>query len=694
MTFKRACLVASLSAFAIAPFAAPFAAAEEGMWTFDNFPAQAVKDAYGWAPDAAWLDRIRTHSVRLDSGCSGSVISGQGLVLTNHHCVNACIANLSTPEADYMTDGFLAATKEDEKICPGVEISILQDISDVTSTIQGVTKGLSPDAAKAKRDAEIARVEEACAGDNPAVRCEVVSLYRGGQYKLYKYDRYSDVRLAFAPELQAGFFGGDPDNFNFPRYAYDMAFLRLYKDGAPVRFDDWLRFDADGAEEGDLVFISGHPGSTNRLNTIAQLAFWRDTYLPFRLVYLSELRGRMFGYAARGEEQACQAESPLFGIENSFKAFTGRRAALADPAFFGQKVEEEAMLRAALAADPALQERFGDPWAEIEAVQAAQGRTWAAEELLEIRAGAGSRLYGFAASLLRAADERAKPAADRLPEFAPARLASFEQNILSARPVYPGLEIEQMVFWLEKTREYLGPDHPAVLAIFGAKSARQIAEETVSGSTLADPAVRKALWDGGKAAVDASTDPMIALARAVDPFARAARKADEDQVSGIVAAAAEKIAGVRFAVLGDSTYPDATFTLRLSYGAVEGWDDPAKGEVTPFTYTSGLWKRATGAVPFNLAPRWAAAQAALKPDTQFNLVSTNDIIGGNSGSPLISTEGKIVGLVFDGNIHSLGGAYGFDARLNRTVSVASPIMLEALTTVYGAAHLADEINAD
>ncbi len=679
------------SLFATAAVFASLAHAEEGMWTFDNFPKDKVATEHGLSISQEWLETIQKASVRLDGGCSASVISKEGLVLTNHHCIVDCAQNLSSETADYVGKGFKALTREEEKSCPGAEASILQTISDVTARVQGATAGAAASDVIKKREAEIAVIEEACGGADAKKRCEVVTLYGGGQYKLYEYHRYQDVRLVFAPEIAAAFFGGDPDNFNFPRYAVDMALVRLYEDGKPATFEKPLLIDAGGADEGELVFTSGHPGSTQRLFTVAQLEHLRDDFLPWRLMYLSELRGTILATGRQSAETGRRLQDTLFGVENSIKALRGQREALTDKAFFKSLSTREETLRTALGASADMQTKFGNPWTDVEAAEAARSQVWMETEMLERRVGAGSSLLFSAKQLTRAGAERDKPAGDRLPEFAPAAMISMEKGVLAPTPVYADVEEMQITFWLLKVRENLGADHPVVKAVFGARSAEEIARDVAQNSKLGDPSTRQALWTGGSAAIAASTDPAIRLYAAVDAAARASRERFEKEVSGPISAATEKLAGVRFAVEGDKVYPDATFTLRLSYGTVKGWEDPQFGTVAPFTRAAGLWQRATGADPFKLAGSWVGQEAKIAPDVQFNLVSTNDIIGGNSGSPLIDKDGKIVGLVFDGNIHSLGGAYGFDPALNRTVSVASPLILAGLESIYGMTAQVEEI---
>jgi hypothetical protein len=671
--------------------AASVAVADEGMWTFDNFPSAKVKAIYGFAPDKSWLDRVQKASVRLDNGCSASVVSKAGLVLTNHHCVVDCSQNLSSQRNDVVANGFVAAGQKEERVCPGFEASILQSITDVTDRIRNATSNLSPEEVSSARAAAMAAVELEACGDNKTRRCEVVPLYHGGEYKLYRYDRYQDVRLVFAPELQAAFFGGDPDNFNFPRYAFDMGLLRLYRDGKPAVFANPLVVDPAGPTAGQLTFVSGHPGSTERLLSVAELVFQRDHFLPWRIEYLSQLRGSLLTQGTKGEEEARQAQDTLFGLENQVKVYKGQRSALVEPAFFALKVAEENRLRDALKGSVQLQSRYGDPFADIDKTIVAQKGLWMSYQMLERRFGAGSQLLNDARMLVRYAAEQGKPDAERMVEYASSNLASLRQALEAQSAVSPLLEELEIAFWLSKTREYLGADDPAVMDLFGSRTAAEIAHEIATASQLADPAVRARLLKA-PAYVMASNDPALLLALRVDRYARSAREAYTAAVGSPLSNASERLAMLRFEVLGHDIYPDATFTLRLSYGAVQGWQDPAFGEIKPFTYLSGLWSRATGAYPFNLAPRWAAAQAQLDGTKQENFVTTNDIIGGNSGSPVLDSQARIVGLAFDGNIHSLGGAYGFDPKLNRMVAVSGQLIVEGLRKVYGAGSLADELS--
>jgi hypothetical protein len=683
-------LFAATAIAAILPFAA--AHADEGMWTFDAFPAAKVKAAYGSAPDQAWLDRVQASAVRLTGGCSASVVSAQGLVLTNNHCVVDCAQANSTKEADLLKDGFVAADKPKELKCPGQQAEIVTAITDVTPQVMKAIGSLTGDALARARDAEIARIEGAGCTDKAKQRCQVVTLYGGGEYKLYVYRKYSDVRLAYAPEFQAAFFGGDPDNFNFPRYDNDAAFLRLYEDGKPVATKAHLRWNPRLPKSGEVTYVVGNPGSTQRLYTQAQFAFQRDVAIPATLIYLSELRGRLIAGGQSDAERQRTGADQLFSMENGFKVYYGQEKALLDPGFAGKLAAAETELRARVAADPKLKAEIGDPWGEIETASKAYRDFYDRYAWLERRAGGPSELYHYARTIVRAATERAKPNAERLPEYTESRLALLEKELTDDRPIYPWLEQMNVELWLSKTREYLGTDAPEVKRLLGKESPEALAKALIAGTGLADPKARKALFDGGLAAVQASQDPLIRFVLAADADARTVKDRYRADYDAPVTAAQARLARARFAVYGNGLYPDATFTLRISYGAVEGWSH--QGVTVPETTDfAGLYTRATGAAPFDLPAKWAAAEAKIDKNRVFDFVTTNDIIGGNSGSPVIAADGSVIGAAFDGNIHSLGGAYGFDPALNRTVVVSMGAVEEALTKVYPAPALLKELRA-
>ena len=665
------------------------ARADEGMWTFNAFPSAMVQQQYGFGPSQEWLDHVRLSAVRIAGGCSASVVSASGLVMTNHHCVHRCVEKLSTPKVDYVKSGFLARQQKDELRCPAMELNQLAEITDVTARVQQATRGAAPERFYELQKAEIARIEQECATSD-TVRCDVVNLYRGGRYDLYRYQRFQDVRLVFAPELAIASFGGDPDNFNFPRFDLDAAFLRIYgADGKPQPMAAHLAWSKDGAKDGELTFVAGNPGGTSRLLTVAQLEALRDHRIPWQLARLSELRGMLKEFAKRSPEAKRTSTASLFYAENGLKALKGRHATLAKRAFMASKVAAEQAFRKKVEADPKLKAASGAAWDQLAASADRSVELMRPYTMLEA-GGITSELFAYARTLLRAAVELPLANADRLPEYSDAKLPALRQKVASTAPVYPELEVLTLAWSLSKLREELGPDHPAVKDILGVQSPEELAKAAVAGSRLGDPKARQRLLDGGKAAVDASKDPMLALVRAFEPHARAIRKTWESEVDGPTKKASELLARAFFQVHGTNIAPDATFTLRLNVGRVQGWTE-AGAPVPPFTTLAGAFARATGKEPYALPRSWLEAKGKLALDTPFDFVTTNDIIGGNSGSPVINQAGEVVGLVFDGNLHSLGGDYGFDGSVNRAVAVHSAAILEALGKVYGATRLVEEL---
>jgi hypothetical protein len=671
------------------------AIADEGMWTLDNFPQTVLKQKYGVDVDAAWLGRLQRSIARLEGGCTGSFASPDGLVLTNHHCAMSCIGDLSTASNDLVETGFNSGGRAGERQCPGSLVSVLVGTEDITAQVNSATAGMPDAQANTVRKQTLSRLESDCTaranqGKPGAFACESVTLYQGGQYFLYRYKRYDDVRLVFAPEAAMAAFGGDPDNFNFPRWSLDFSLMRVYENGKPARTPDYLRWRPDGPKAGDPVFVAGHPGSTSRLLTAEQLKFQRGVSIPSYIARNSELRGRMIVWGTTGEEPHRIVEETLRGLENGLKVYRGLQSALLDDRLMDDKAAAERELRARLSADPKLAQLAGTAWDDIAKAQTRNRDIYDRYLFLENSAGLNSKLFGYARLLVRGAAERARPNEQRLREYADSNLPKLSAGLLAATPVYPEFETLTLSFSLDKMREVLGPDEDVVRRVLGKESPESLAAQLVQGTKLADPAVRKALWDGGAAAVEASQDPLIALARSVDPDARAVRKTYEDEVQARVVAGQERIAKARFAVLGTKVYPDATFTLRLSYGDVRGWVEKGQ-QVEPFTKLGRLYERATGKDPFRLTQRWLDARSKLDPDMPFCYVTTNDIVGGNSGSPLVDAQGRLVGLAFDGNIHSIAGSYWYDESKNRAVAVHPGIILTALRQVYGAQALANEI---
>lgn len=669
--------------------------ADEGMWPFNNVPRAEIKKKYGFEITDAWLKKVQLASVRFNNGGSGSFVSSNGLVLTNYHIVEDIVNEVSTPEKDLAKEGFLARSRAEEIKAPSLELNVLMSIEDVTSRVNGAVKAESSDAeAFAARRAEIAAIE----GESTkatGLRSDVVTLYQGGQYNLYRYKKYTDVRLVFVPEFQAAFFGGDPDNFNFPRFNIDMALVRIYENDQPVHPENYFKWSTTGAKEGSLVFVTGNPGSTSRLDTVAHLQQLRDTSIPIILRLLERREVMLKKYMGMGEEQTRQSQNELNSVQNALKVYRGQLAGLKDASLMSRKMKEEAALRKSIAANPERQKMYGDAWDAIARAHQNYPSYIRDRRIFEQAGGFNSTLFNFARTLVRLADENDKPNAERLPEYTDARRASLELGLYSPAPIHTDLEKLKLADSLGFMVELLGADNGLVKQVLAGKSPEARADELINGSKLADVEYRKDLAKGGHEAIAASTDPMIMVARLIDAKAREARKRYESELTGVERTNYGKIARALFETEGTKLYPDATFTLRLSYGAVEGYLENGK-KIPPFTTLGGLYARADSfkqEFPYNLPPRWLEKKAALDLKTPFNFVSTNDIIGGNSGSPTINQNGELVGLIFDGNIQSLVGDFIYDGSVNRAISVDSRGMLEVLKKVFGANEIVAELTA-
>jgi hypothetical protein len=676
--------------------ATPVIHAEEGMWTFDNPPLKLLKAKYNFTPTQAWLDHLRLSSVRLNDGGSGSFVSPDGLLLTNHHVARGQLQKNSTAQNDYLLNGFYAATPDQEMKSPDLEVNVLVAMQDVTARVQGAAKGIADDAKALKaRDAEKAAIEKE-AKDKTGLRSDVVTFYQGGEYWLYQYKAYTDVRLVFAPEQQAAFFGGDPDNFTYPRYDLDMAIFRVYENGKPLHTDNYLKWSAKGAAPGELTFISGHPGTTEREDTVAQLLVQRDVFGPAAVEYLSRRVASAQAFAAQGPEQARLVGSTIFGLQNSLKVYIGRADALADKAILTKKEAEEADFRQKVNANPEWKKAYGDAWDTIAAAE----EKVKPEIKVQLFRRTDSRLFTIALQIVQYVAEVKKPDGERLAQFHDAALDSLKFQILSPAPVSVATEKLYMGAALKLCEEKLGKDDKYVQALVQGGDVDQTVNALIDGTQLADKddmqkavAFRKALMDGGESAVAASTDPMIVAARRIDPIVRETNRRIRDTISSVITPAGEKLGKARFLVYGKDTYPDATFTLRISYGTVDGF--PYNGTIAPpFTTYYGLYDRAasfSNKAPFDLTPKQVAGRDKLDLATPLDFVTTGDIIGGNSGSPVVNREGELVGLIFDGNIESLAGDFVYDGAKNRAVAVHSSGMIEGLRKFYAADALADEL---
>ncbi len=669
------------------------AVADEGMWTPDNFPSAAIKDKYGVEIDQAWLDHARLSTVRLSmpsGGCTGSFVSPNGLILTNRHCVDACVAEHTSEEYNAWEEGHYAKHPGEELRCSATNVEFLHDLEDVTTMVHEATSGLGEVEANNVRKQTLTRLEQSCEeASEGRLKCQAVSLYNGGQHFLYTYRRYDDIRLVFAPDVEIGTFGGDPDNFNFPRWTLDMSFLRAYEEGQPIASPDYLKWRAAGADEGEAVFITGHPGSTQRQLTVAQYEFLRNVTLPNWLLRYVELRGRYRQFASQDEEAYRIVQDKLKLIENSIKIRRNELRALLDDEQMARKKRQEAALREAVTSDSALASTIY-AWHQIERAQQDYLTFLEPYILVEGRGGLQGSLLGFGRILVRAAEERDKPNEKRLRGYTESSLPGLEQFVLSQAPVHPRIEELEIAFGLEKLQEWLGHDDPLVRKALGNESPRSMAARLVRETGLADPEVRRKLWEGGAKAVRKSKDPVIRLMRALEADSRALLTRYQDEYQAPIAEAQERLAAARFAVYGTSVYPDATFTFRITYGDVRGWEEKGKN-VPPFTTLDQAFARATGEQPFALSQTWLDARPELDMDTRFNYVTTLDITGGNSGSPVIDAAGNVVGLAFDGNRHSISGGYWYDIEKNRAIAVHPAIMLEALDKVYGANRVLTEL---
>jgi hypothetical protein len=682
---------AALMAAALTVSATPQLRGDEGMWTFDNLPVKLLKERYDFTPKQDWIDHLRLASVRFNDGGSGAFVSKDGLVLTNHHVALGQLQKMSTPKKDYVKEGFFAKSNKEEIACPDLEVNVLVSMENVTDQVLGAVNPKSSDKDQNdQRKAQVSRITKAST-EQTGLRSDVVELYQGGEYWLYRYKKYTDMRLVMAPEIQAAFYGGDPDNFTYPRYALDFAFFRVYENGKPVNIEHFLKWSKDGAADGELVFVTGHPGHTDRLNTVAQLEYSRDLGLPLYLKVAAKKKADYYAYSKLGVEQARRSKDRIFGIENAIKAVTGEYEGLLDPKLIQSLAAAENALRKS--ADDSSDESTKaakDSWDKIGVATKKAG-----ERRLQstYRAYTPTKVAGIAASIVRYVAEVAKPNDKRWEEYRDSSLESLKFRLFSPAPMYPDMEEYFLARTLEDSVKELGEYDEFVRLALGGQEPAKVAHDLIAGTKLFDVAERKKLIEGGEKAVAASNDTLIVWARKLDPVYRAQRKWYEDEIESVTVAEGNRIAKARFAVYGKSTYPDATFTLRMSYGKVAGYE-LGTTQVAPFTTFYGLYDRAIGhseKVPYDLAPRVKAAQSKLSLGTKVNFVTTNDIIGGNSGSPVVNAKGEYVGLVFDGNIQSLVGRYAYDDARNRTVAVHSSGIIEAMRSVYGMGKLADEV---
>ena len=661
---------------------------DEGMWTFDNPPKKQLKDKYGFDVTQEWLDHVRLSSVRFNDGGSGSFVSPNGLVMTNHHVGAGQLQKMSTPEKDYIKTGFYARTAAEEVKCVDLELNVLTQMENVTEKVMAAIAGKSGGEAMMARRAALAQLQKE-SNEKTGLRSDIVTLYNGAEYWIYRYKKFTDVRLVMAPEKQIAFYGGDPDNFTFPRYDVDMCFFRVYEDNKPYNTAHFLKWKTAGAADGELVFTSGHPGSTNRQQTYAQIEYSRDYQYPARLATIKRTIGVLKQFSTLGEEQRRRADGMLFGYENSQKAMTGEYQGLLDKNLMAKKQSDEMDLLNRINANPELKAKYAWAW---DSISTAMERTRSRFKELTYRGLSGS-LGSRALTIARYANESKKPNGERMPQFQDAMVKLTLENLYSPAPVYPDMEEVLMADRFQEAIEMLGANDPWVMAVLDGKTPAEAAKMYVTGTKLADPAFRKALIEAGEKEISASTDPMIVLARKIVPISDEMRTWQDKNISGLISMSSEATGKARFAAYGKELPPDANFTLRLSYGQVKGY--PMNGTIAPsITTMYGLYDHAYSYAnnkDFELPQRFKDGVNKLTLSTPMNLVTTNDIIGGNSGSPVVNAKAELVGLIFDGNIESLPGRFLYSEEKNRAVAVHPGVMIETMRKLYEANALADEI---
>ena len=677
--------------------------ADEGMWLFNSPPLKKLKERYHFDPARLWLVRLQKASVRFNSGGSGSFVSATGLVITNHHIGADALQKFSDEQHNYLRDGFYARTRTEEKKCIDLELNVLMSIEDVTARINGAVKSeMTSEQASDARKSVIAAIEKE-SKDKTGLRSDVVTLYQGGSYHLYRYKRYDDVRLVFAPEQQIAFYGGDPDNFEYPRFDLDICLFRVYENGQPAKIENYLKFNPRGPADGGLAFVSGHPGKTDRQLTVDELADMRDRELPRILTMFKRREVLLHSFGERTFENERRVRDDFFGVQNNRKRYDGYLAGLLDPQIWQSLQAREQKLRDAISRDPKLTSTISayDRVKNAQAEVAKNARVYNYFEMERPRFGVYrqprafySTLFKYARLLVRAADERAKPNGERFEEFRDSARESLELELFSTEPVYDDVELLTLTDSFTDLASAFGANDPLVKMVLGDKAPVERASELIKGTQLKDVAFRKKLYAGGKAALEAVHDPMIDIAIAIDATGRQAKKVFETQEE-IKQQAYAEIAKARFAAEGTNTYPDATFTLRLSYGRVRGYEENGK-QIPAFTNFAGMYERAgehENKPPFDLPQRWIDKKDKLALTTPFNFVSDADIIGGNSGSPVVNQAGEFVGIIFDGNIQSLVLDCIFTDKQARAVSVDSAAILEALRNVYDAQPLVDELSS-
>jgi hypothetical protein len=664
---------------------------DEGMWTLDNLPKKNLEEKYNFKFTDKWLKNAQLASVRFNDGGSGAFVSPKGLVLTNHHVAMGQLQKISTKASDYVKDGFFTKKFADEIKCPDLELNILVSMEDVTKLVVDASESADTDKEKnEKRKEEIAKIEKA-SNEKTGLRSDVVELYDGGEYWLYRYKKYTDIRLVMAPELQAASFGGDPDNFNYPRFALDFAFFRVYENNKPIESKNYFKWSKEGARENELVFVFGHPGSTERQKTMSQISYQKDYSFPEYVKLLKYKLNLFREYSQKGKEEKRRAKDYILGMENSLKAIEGELNGLRDKSVLASMQERENKLQKLVSENPELKKEYGEVWNRIDSIQK---KMITRNKEFYYRSASNAKLVNIAIKLVRYATELQKPNEKRYEEYRDSNLDSLKFRLLSPAPIYNEIEEMMITNSLQLAVENLGKEDAFVKLALADKEPTELAKSLISKTKLMDVSLRKELLAGGIDAIQKSKDPLIVWAMQIDPILRKDRDWYDDEIESVQAIEGNKLSQLKFKAYGKSTYPDATFTLRMSYGTVKGFTDDSTIQIPFKTTYFGLFDRAESfdnKDPFTLSTKIAERKSAINMSKPLNFITTNDITGGNSGSPVINRKGEYVGLIFDGNSYSHVLSYAYTDDKARAVSVHSEGIIEALRSVYKMEKLVLEI---
>lgn len=668
-----------LTVTALILFAEP-ALAAEGFWPFSALPIEKMNAELGVVPSGALLRKVEQATLQLGRFCTASLAGPNGLLLTNYHCISSCLQDISKDKEDLVAEGFTSNGSAEERQCPGLFAERPLSDMDVTERFNSALKGLSGKDYADRLKREMSAVIAECLAGEETKTCRVVRYFNDAVFRLQSFKVYRDVRMVFAPEFQSALFGGDPDNFDFPRFGFDMALLRLYEDGLPAPAEGWLSWRNDAPRDGEALIIAGYPGFTFRHFTVSQIRSMRDGYLPWFMTNLSELRGRLIQFSDQRAGSKPLPSSLIYEVENSLKKARGQFEALADADNMAIKENNEIELRNTISVNPELSKAVGSAFEEIAAGEVVYRQIYWQESLRYDLTP--SVLWRNARELVAAIRQMAKPADQRDSYYIDENLPTIEQSLFTEIIIDAEVERLALAFGLSKLREYLGTDHSLVRNILGKESPESLARRVVNQTKLGDSNERKKIFRSGLTGLESSEDPLLRIAALVDDAYKALDKRYMDEVDAPQVLAHQRIAVARNFGSRAGQYPDADSSLRLSYGRISGWTDRDGSSVDSCTLVKDLAQRATDHPPYQLPRSWRQSMAKLDMEQPFNCATTHDMIGGNSGSPVIDGNGEIVGLVFDGNFPSLGGTYVYEANRNRAIMLSGRLIQDALRVVY------------